>query len=47
MAQTNDLLLKVEIHKVELDRLKSLGIPKRQVRAWGVPEGFMPGSDQA
>ena len=41
MAQTNNLLLKVEIHKVE-----SLGVPKRRVRAWGVPEGFTPESDQ-
>ena len=46
MAQTNGLLLKAEIHKVELDRLESLGIPKRRVRAWGAPEGFTLESDQ-
>ena len=33
MAQTDRLLSKVKIHKVELDRLESLGIPKRRVRA--------------
>ena len=33
MAQTDGLLSKVEIHKVELDRLESLGVPKRRVRA--------------
>ena len=46
MAQTDRLLSKVKIHKVELDRLESLGIPKRRVRAWGAPEGFTPESDQ-
>ena len=46
MAQTYGLLLKVEIHKVELDRLESLCVPKHRVRAWVMPEGFTPGSDQ-
>ena len=46
MAQTNSLLLKVEIHKVELDQLESLGVPKRRVRAWGAPEDFTRRSDQ-
>mgnify|MGYP001797373845 CR=1 FL=1 len=45
MAQTS-LFFKVEIHKVELDRLESLCVPKRPVPAWGTPEGFTPGSDQ-
>ena len=40
------MLFKVEIHKVELDWVESLGVPKRQMRAWGPPEGFTPWSDQ-
>ena len=45
MAQTS-LLFKVEIHKVELDWVESLGVPNCWMRAWGTPEGFTPGSDQ-
>ena len=43
MAQTNGLSLKVEINKVELDRLESLGVLKHRMRVWGVPEGYTLG----
>ena len=46
MAQTNDLLLKVEIHKVKLDRLRNIGVLVRLMCAGCMCEGFTLGLDQ-
>ena len=46
MAQTNGLLLKLENHEVELDRLGNIGVLVRLMSTGCVREGLMPGSDQ-